>query len=285
NVGLNYGIVGLGANNSASTYGNIVVQVPTPATTFTYNEDFTDGVAQYFAPATSGAWTINNSTGTYTGSASSGSTAISLMDPGLAVGMAPGTFALQSTSLLDLKATFQTATRAGLIYDYYNPGYFKFAALLADTQQVVLGHYTTKGGWVFDEVAKYTVQTGTSYTLELTGKGSTVSLTVNGAAVLSHIYNAVVVDGKFGLISINGPSTFSLAYLRTDDSNLPTQTVQHMDAAAAPTGPPLGDTSLTKAELNTLLNAAIDRLSAALALGASSIAALPAATIPNSDLP
>jgi len=66
---------------------------------------------------------------------------------------------------------------------------------------------------------------------------------------------------------------------------LPNSTVQHMNAATAPTGPALGETALTTAELNTLLNAAIDRLSAALALGASSIAELRAATIQIGDLP
>src|SRR5262249_13794505 len=160
------GIVGIGSNNSTSTFNNIVVQVPSPATTFTYTENFTNGSAQYFAQTSGWAGT----TGAYTGTAPAGGVAIDLMDLGTAVvpNMAPSTFSLAPTSLLDLKATFSTTAtgRGGLIYDYYNAGYYKFAALLADTQQVVLGHYTTKGGFVFDEVKSYTVTAGAQYTLE-----------------------------------------------------------------------------------------------------------------------
>jgi len=73
--------------------------------------------------------------------------------------------------------------------------------------------------------------------------------------------------------------------VRTDDTTVPNLNVQHMDAAVAPTGPALGETSLTLAEVQTLVNPAIDRLSAALALGPDALAKLRAATIQVSDLP
>jgi Ca2+-binding RTX toxin-like protein len=282
NVGLNYGIVGFGANNSTSSFNNLVVQVPSPATTYTYSQGFNGSTPLYFDPATSGTWTTGS--GSYTGTTTLGGTAISLLDLGLGLGMAPGTFSLKSGSLLDLKATVQTSTRAGLIYDYYSStGSFKFALLLKDTQQVVLGHYTTKGGWVFDEVKAFTVQSGTN-TLELTGKGSTVSLTVNGALVLSHVYNAVVVDGKFGLLSVNGPSTFSLAYVRTDDPAFATTVGHPQLAASAPTSAALGETSLTTDELTPIVSEAIDRLAVTLSLNAETINELRATTITIGDL-
>src|SRR5262249_4667736 len=226
--------------------------------------------------------------GAYTGSTTQGGVAISLMDVSSAT-VPPttpsGSFSLSSTSLLDLKATFSTSSRGGLIYDYYNPGYYKFAALLADTQQVVLGHYTTKSGFVLDEVKSYTVTAGTQYALELTGKGSTVSLTVNGTAVLSHVYNAVVVDGKFGLISVNGSTTFSQAYFRTDDNHFPVNTqVQHMDAATGAVGTAVGETSLTSARLAPIGDASIAPLPTALSLDASAVARLRAAQIEIGDL-
>jgi hypothetical protein len=283
NIGLNYGIVGLGANNSTSSFSDVTVQTLMPASTFAYNETFTGGTAQYFDPPTSGTWTYGS--GGITGTPPSGGAGVQFMDIGLALGKPAGTFTLQPNATLDLKATLQTAGRAGLVYAYYNSGYYKFAALLADTQQVVLGHYTTKSGFVLDATASWAVTAGTNYTLELTANGNTVSLMVNGSLALSYIYNSVVTSGQFGLISIKGANTFSNAYVRTDDATLSNLTVQHMDAAAAPTGPALGETALTTAELNTLLNAAIDRLSAALALGASSIAELRAATIQIGDLP
>jgi hypothetical protein len=61
--------------------------------------------------------------------------------------------------------------------------------------------------------------------------------------------------------------------------------VQHMDAAEAPTGPALGETSLTTVELNADLPAAIDRLAVALSLGADSVAKLRSATVQVGDLP
>ena len=283
NIGLDYGIVGLGANNAISSFSSVAVQTVMPTTTFTYNETFTGGTAQYFDPPTSGTWTY--SSGAITGTPPSSGAAVQFVDIGLALGKPAGTFALQANSTLDLKATLQIAGRAGLVYAYYNPGYYKFAALLADTQQVVLGHYTTKGGYVFDATTPWTLAAGTNYTLELTANGNTVSLTVNGSLALSYIYNSVVTSGQFGLISLKGATTFTNAYVRTDDQNVPTETIQHMDAAMAPTGPALGETALTTAELNSILNAAIERLSAALVLGASSIAELRAATIRIDDLP
>src|SRR5262249_39196412 len=131
---------------------------------------------------------------------------IELMDLGLALGLPPGSFTLQPTSVLDLKATFSDAVgaRAGLVYAYFTSGYYKFAALYADTQQVVLGHYTTKGGFKIDASANYTVTPGTKYTLELTANGNAVTLTVNGAPALSFTYNTVVSGGKFGLVTLKG---------------------------------------------------------------------------------
>ena len=103
--------------------------------------------------------------------------------------------------------------------------------------------------------------------------------------VLSHVYNAIVVDGKFGLISMNGPSTFSQAYFRTDDTHFPINTsVQHMDAAVPLDGTALGDTSLTSAELAPIVDASIARLTSALSLDASAVARLRQAHIEIGDL-
>jgi hypothetical protein len=293
NNGLNYGIVGVGANASTSSFDNIVVQVPTPPTSFTYTENFTGGSALYFDPAKSGSWVTT--TGSDLGTASTaknapnGGAALQMIDIGLSQGMAPGTFVLDSTAMLDLKATLSmtAGSRAGLVYASYSTGSYKFAALYQDTQQVVLGHYTPKGGFVIDASANYTVVAGTKYTLELISSGgNAVTLTVNGNNALSYTYNSVVTSGQFGLATLKGSATFSQAYVRTDDYRLlPAVVVQHMDAATGPTGPATGVTELTSDDVNKVLNAAIDRLSAALSLGASSIATLRAATIQIEDLP
>src|SRR5262249_20637307 len=129
NIGLNYGIVGLGANNSTSSFSDVTVQTVMPASTFTYNETFTGGTAQYFDPPTSGTWTIGSGGDTGTASTSpsapSGGAALQFIDIGLALGKPAGTFTLQPDATLDLKATLQTTGRAGLVYAYYNSGYYK----------------------------------------------------------------------------------------------------------------------------------------------------------------
>ena len=292
NVGLGYGIVGVGANASNSSFNNLVVQVPTPPTTFTYTENFINGQALYLDPPASGTWTM--ATGSDTGIASTakgaanGGAAVQMIDIGLASGKLMGTFTLDSTAMLDLKATVsETAgSRAGLIYASYGTGSYKFAALYADTQQVVLGHYTPKGGFVIDAAAQYTVTAGTKYTLELIADGNAVILSVNGNNALAHNYNSVVVGGQFGIATFKGSSTFSMAYVRTDDYRLqPVTVVQHMDATAGPTGAAAGVTELTSDDLTKVLGAAIDRLSAALALGAGSVNMLRATTIQIEDLP
>lgn len=50
----------------------------------------------------------------------------------------PAYFKIQATITIE-KPT------AGLVFDYYSPGDFKFVAILLDTNQIVIGHRTAKG--------------------------------------------------------------------------------------------------------------------------------------------
>ncbi|HVC56950.1 MAG TPA: hypothetical protein VND95_13400, partial [Stellaceae bacterium] len=289
NLGVGHGIVGLGANNSTSTFSDLVIQQPVPPTSFTYTETFTGGTAKYFDAPSSGTWAMASGSDTGTAStaqgAPSGGAAIQLIDIGEALGLPAGTVSLQAGATLDLKATLQTAGRAGIVYAYDNAGYYKFAALLADKQQVVLGHYTSKSGFVFDATVGYTITNGKNYTIEINANGNTVILSVNGNPLLSYAYNSVVTGGQFGIAVLSGHATFSQTSVFTDDSNFPTETIQHMYAAGAPTAPVLGDTALTTNELDSILGAAIDRLAAMLSLDAKQIAELWAAKIDIGSLP
>jgi hypothetical protein len=224
-----------------------------------------------------------------TGTAPAGGFAIQNIDLGLAIGKAPGTFQLQNSSNLDIQAVLkQVYPRAGLVYNMFGTGpniSFNFAALYEDTQQVVLGHYTTAGGWVIDDAVPYKLNSGASYTLELVANGDVVNLSINGSLVLTYTYGAVVTGGQFGLLAINGTAYFTSFTVTTNDPAFPTETVQHMDAAAAPTGPATGVTSLTMAEVDSELGGAINRLAAMLSLDETTIAEPWATPIQIGELP
>src|SRR5262249_40457183 len=113
NLGLSYGAVGTGTNNSTATFDNVITQVPIAPTTLTYNESFTGGTAKYLDAPAAGKWTM--SSGFYSGTAPSGGFALSDIDLGLAIGKAPGTFQLQDSSNLDIQAVLkQINVRGGL---------------------------------------------------------------------------------------------------------------------------------------------------------------------------
>jgi hypothetical protein len=284
NLGLNYGGTGIGTNNSTATFDNVTVQTVIAPTTLTYQENFTGGTAKYLDAPAAGTWTIGS--GSISGTAPTNGVAIVNIDLGLALGMNPGTFTLQKDASLDVSAVFkQTWQQAGIVYDMHGTGSFKFAALLVDTQQLVLGHYTTAGGWVYDAVMSYALNSGKSYTLEVIASGDVANLLINGTQMLNYTYGEDVTDGQFGLLTIKGNTTISSFTVKTSDQSFATTTIQHMDAAAAPTGPALGETSLTTAEVNTLVNPAIDRLSALLGLDAAAVAKLKSASIQVGDLP
>ena len=115
-----------------------------PETTYTSTEDFSDGAADLFTGQQSGTWLVANSR--YSGAPATGSDrAVSLLDLSAAAGLGAGQLVLSQSSMLQMEATFTADTLAGIVFDYYGPEDFKFAAVKADTNQVVIGHYTAKG--------------------------------------------------------------------------------------------------------------------------------------------
>jgi hypothetical protein len=280
NLGLNYGIIGTGTNNATATFNNIVSQVPIPATTWTYTTYFASG-RLYFDTPTGGTWTANGTGLTVV--PPSGGFAIKPIDPGLALTptMSPGTFRFQNNSNVDIAATIKfLGGRAGLVFDY-SPGAFNFAALLGDKNQVALGHYTTAGGFVIDATANILI--GNSTVLEIVANGDLVNVLVNGTQMLSMTYGQVTTDNQFGLLSWTGSNTFNALTVTTNDPGL--VGAQNMVAAAAPTGPAQGETSLTMPEVDSELGAAIQRLSTTLSLDQKAIAELWATPITIANLP
>ena len=206
--GLNNGLVGVGSNNSRGSFDNIAVQVLPPQITFSETETFDDGVADRFTAGDTGSWTAGGAV--YTAAAGAGT---SLIDLGVA--------SLNVGSLLDMTATLNTGGRAGFVFDSYGADNFKFAALDAASDQLLIGHYTKKSGWVVDASFNKAIDAGVDYTLNMTLKGTTVGLTLtspNKSQVsIGYAFNAATVDGAFGLLSAGSASVFDNFTVKTDD--------------------------------------------------------------------
>jgi hypothetical protein len=211
--GLNYGLVGLGGISSVARIDNMVVQKLSPEITFEATETFAAGAAG-FTP-TSGSWT--HTPGVYSGiNVLPDVEAVSLFD-----------LNVDPNSYLELEVTVSPATLGGVVFDHYQDGTFKFAGVLADTNQVIIGHVGKAGTIVYDAVEDITFNLPTfgEYTLRVSLSGSTVSVAVLGGngpsetwyEVVGHAFNAVTVDGQAGTLSVSGSSAFDSFAIRTDD--------------------------------------------------------------------
>jgi len=203
--GLNAGFVGLGAENSKARIDNVFVQVLPPEITLQETETFSDGVADRFTLGAVGDWQAAG--GYFHGAPAAGqsraTTAVALD--------------IRAAYLLRLQATLNTDTIAGVFFDQYSADDFKFVALSAETDEVIVGHHTARHGWAIDAVASASIVAGQDYDLEVTLKGTTISVLLDGQAVLGYSFNGLVVDGDFGLYVEGGSASFDAFTILTDD--------------------------------------------------------------------
>jgi hypothetical protein len=267
--GLNSGMVGVGAENSIGYFDDVTVQVLPPEITLEYAEDFTDGIADLFTGGNTGSWSIGGTQ--YLGMPAAGvDRAVSLIDPGATLGLAAGEFSLAPSSVLELEATLNVDVAGGFVFDYVNENRFKFVALRADTDQVIIGHYTDTDGWVTDAAASHIINAGQSYDLDVSLRGTTVSVSVDGQIVTSHAFNGVTVDSGFGVLTISGGSAFDSVTMRTDDPAFRTDTPASLVSAE---GLGSGAPSVAGTDLSAILDAALRRFPASAIIGDMSIAA------------
>jgi len=198
--GLNEGFVGLGADNASARIDNVMVQVLRPEVAYEYSSGFESLPTDLLGDAESGTWGLEG--GTYTG----GAGALDLMNLEIGAGYR-----------LDLVADVSTTGAGGFLFDCYSAEEFKFVAISAQTNQVVLGHHTTQAGWVVDAAVSRTILGASNYTLALTLQGNLAGVTLNGQKVLSYAYNALVSDGGFGLLGWQGSTAFDTVGLQTND--------------------------------------------------------------------
>jgi Ca2+-binding RTX toxin-like protein len=238
---LNNGFIGVGSDNSRGAFDNIRVQVLPQEITLELKEDFSDGKADFF---TNGAWSIDS--GRY------------VAGPGLSINLIDlGVSSLSVDAFLDLSGLVSTDGRAGFVFDYYSPDNFKFAAIDAPGDKVLIGHYTAKSGWVIDASASKTIKAGSDYNLGLTLKGSTISVTLDGQAVVAHAFNAVTVDGRFGLMTGSDGASFDNVVVKTSDRAFQDVGVSFLMAASAPVIQAEELPALTYAELDSLIDASV----------------------------
>lgn len=256
---LNSGMIGFGSDNSRGVYDNIAVLVLPPEFTLERSEEFPDTDPIVNLVPVSGSWQESGGGLRYDGTPLNGDgRAVSLIDIGLGQG-------LEVRSVLELETTLNTASTGGLVFDYYGENDFKFAAIDAITDSLIIGHYTAKNGWVQDASFNLSIDIDGSndYVLNLSLKGSSVNVAVKDAAaenwqgMAGHVYNAVTVDGGFGLLAKEGAASFDTVSVRTDDPAFRTETDNLMAATASETDVDAG--TLASDELAPIVEEAIVR--------------------------
>jgi len=213
---LNEGLIGIGANNGKAQIDNVVVQRLPDTIAYNNIEDFSDGVADAYNGQQGGRWQVVS--GRYGATPAAGSDRAYSLTP----------LGATSLSVVDLTTTLQTQTMGGVIFDAYAPDDFKFAVISAQTNQVLIGHYNQRKGWVIDASASKTILAGTDYQLDLSFKGVAANVSVNGQPVVGFSFNSAVSDGNFGLFSRNGTTSFDVAAIQVGEL-----------ASAPASGPPV----------------------------------------------
>jgi len=285
--GLNAGMVGIGANNAKSRIDNVSVQVLPPKITYTSSDDFSSGTAAAFAGPLTGTWQMKNVSGDWRyeaapAAATSAGTSLATL-PG-------GVTNLRTSSYLELSSKLSTSASGGFMFDYYGPEDFKYAVLSVSTGQVIIGH-RRNGKWVTDRTAAKTLSASANYTLSVALKGSTVSVSVDGQAVLGHAFNGVAVDGRFGLFTRGGGSSFTDFGVKTDDPSAGTTSTASSAASVASlsvvtasvASAPTTATLLSSPTLT--LAAPSTRVSTQAAPSAAAVKRKPAATTPAGTKP
>jgi hypothetical protein len=200
---LNEGMVGIGANAAKARIDNVMVQVLPPNITFSQTESFTTAPTALLGSPDSAGWALSG---------------------GRYVATAPGSLAFDlslvsvgSAYLLSAETKMSVASgSAGFVFDSYGSTNFKFVTV-SPTGQIVVGHYSTKTGWVVDASITKTLPAGGDFTLGITLQGNVVTVTLNGVQALTKTYYALVSDGAVGLMANAGTASFDSLTIKTND--------------------------------------------------------------------
>ena len=270
-IPLNKGFVGIASDSGSGTVDNFTVQVLPPDYTLDTTDTFDGADALMFTGAQTGTWTL--ASGMYQGTAPVGEFALSIADPGAR---------LQTSSILELETTLMPGGVGGFVFDYYDTDDFKFVAIDAASDQVIVGHVSPKGGLSIDKTFARTLSDTSASTLRLTFSGASVSITAGGGFVGTYAFNSALVDGGFGLLSLGTMSSFDEFTIRTNEDAFGTSS--SLVAATAAVGTVPSGAALTQADVDALLAAATSIWTQTGALSAAQLVRLEDANVALADL-
>ena len=122
---------------------------------------------------------------------------------------APG--ADQRTVVWDgMFVAFLASAAGGIVFDYHGPDRFKFAALRADTGEVIVGRYTEAAGFEILAAAHAGVAPGGRSELSISVTNLAVSVRVDGRLAIGHTFGSSVTDGLVGLLLIDAWRPFGV---------------------------------------------------------------------------
>ncbi len=203
--GLNAGMIGIGAENSRGRIDNVRVQVLPPELTLDALDDLGSVPSLLLREPPTGNWQTTD--GRYLGSPSDGNS----------VAVAPIDLRIAPQSVLRLEALLAADGEGGFIFDRKGMDDFKFVTVSSLTNQVIIGHYTSRHGWEIDKTVTRTIDASVDQKLLVSLRGTTVDVSLNDQSVLGYVYNGVTVDGGFGLLSRTGAVSFDEVRVQTDD--------------------------------------------------------------------
>ncbi|MHC4405293.1 MAG: S8 family peptidase, partial [Planctomycetota bacterium] len=209
---LDDGEVGVGTWNAISRFDDVVVQQyvpppPPPSTTLPVQEDFEDGLADFFE-ARAGSWSVDG-----------GRYQVTPLTDGDGVSTVRIEGALPAE--LEVQTTFNANTGGGgrysdafVIFDYQGPAGFKFAGAYVGSNLWVIGHRTSST-WIVDASVGEMINANTDYRLEvLIQAGGDVMLSVGGVEKVSHQFSSPLDDGEVGLGTWDAISRFDDVVVR-----------------------------------------------------------------------
>jgi hypothetical protein len=239
-IPLNKGSVGIGLDGGSAKVDNFAVQVLPPDITLEIDDDFQGPNAASAYRPQSGAWTVGG--GVYNGLAQAGDRAVALADIGGQI---------SASSILELQAKV-AGGQGGLAFDYYGPNEFKFVTLDAANDKILIGHVSAKSGLVIDSTYNWVLSDTSANALKLQFGGAAISLMVNNAFVGSVGYNSALVDGRFGLVSMDNAASFDNIVIRTNDPAFATP--QDELAGSVATGTGVTGVTIDRGDVRSLLD-------------------------------
>ena len=198
------GRVGLATWNANSRFDDFGVQdylppPPPPSASLPVQEDFEDGLADFFNPIT-GSWSTSN--GRYHATPGADAIAVLRVNEALPVD-------------LEIAATMNSEPAAGgfysnayVVFDYQSPTDFKFAGASIGSGKWAIGR-RSGNSWITDAFGTASISANTDYDVKLQIENDeTATLLVNDLPQASHTFSDSLTDGDVGLATWKAKSQF-----------------------------------------------------------------------------